>query len=212
MNRSGARSPRSPAWWVGILGFITLVRCGGITAPSETTTEGLVIEAGASCPPNAKGQLHRCQNLTCPVSAVGQALPCKSDHDCDAVNEAGVLFQGMCRAGVCRFDNQCSTDSDCPSGTACSCAGDLGPLSAGWNSCVLAKCRTDSDCGPGGVCSPSFLPGPCGHIDGWFCHTPQDTCATDDDCALQTSGMSCEHTAASGSWTCVEPDNCPTSG
>jgi hypothetical protein len=78
---------------------------------------------------------------------------------------------------------------------------------------VPASCRTDSECGAGGVCSLSINPGTCGHIDGFFCRTPQDTCATDNDCALQQYATSCEHIGApsSGSWACQEPYNCPFS-
>jgi hypothetical protein len=221
MNRSRARTPRSPAWWVGTLGLIALVRCGGTSSPSKTTTEGLAIDAGASCPPNAKGQLHRCQSPTCPANLGGQPLPCTSDGDCE-LDDAGVLYQGTCRAGVCRLD-QCLTDRDCPSNTACNCRGDFGSNHGGRNWCEPANCRTDSDCGPGGVCSPSISSGPCGYLEGFFCRTPQDTCATDTDCASQGSGMSCEYFFPQvpqnsdggpwppGYWKCQGPGHC-TSG
>jgi hypothetical protein len=245
MNRSAGNAPRSRSWFVGVLSVVTLVRCGGTTAPSMTTTEGqveppdasegLVIGAGASCPPNAKGQLRRCGSPSCSVSGVGQALPCKSDGDCE-LNDAGVLYQGTCAkprgaeeapdaGGVCRLD-QCFTDSDCPMVTACSCLGEPGNIYR--NQCLPANCRTNTDCGPRGVCSPSIAPNPCGsvYLYGFFCHGPQDMCATDADCVFQGSATSCQYTGPPsadvnlldgatgpmGSWTCVDPGHSCTSG
>ncbi len=187
MNRSGIRSP---GLLVGLLGLFALVRCGGTSSPPKTTTEGLVIDAG-ECPPNDKGELHRCQSPTCSVSGVGQ--------------------------------DECLTDSDCPSGTACSCAGDFAANVGFRNRCIQANCRTDADCGSGGVCSPLIHPGPCGYVNGFFCRTPQDTCATDADCSLEVSGTSCEYNfpqlsnanrdggvQTPGYWTCQEPGQCPS--
>jgi hypothetical protein len=65
------------------------------------------------------------------------------------------------------------------------------------NQCVPAACITDADCGPGGYCSPSIAP-LCGNgTDGYFCHTPDDQCDDDSDCAGYAS---CTWTEAS--WTC----------
>ena len=65
---------------------------------------------------------------------------------------------------------------------------------------VPANCHADSDCGVGGYCSPSR--GYCGSFQGFYCHTPSDTCidATSD---CQSCGENaCIYSPAVGAFTC----------
>jgi hypothetical protein len=45
--------------------------------------------------------------------------------------------------------------------------------------------------------SPSTLPPGCGFIGGYYCHTPNDQCVNDSDCA-----SSCVYDATVGYWRC----------
>jgi hypothetical protein len=107
-----------------------------------------------------------------------------------------------CLQGRCLYD-ACLTDSDCPSGQACSCASDYygGNGSVKLNICVPANCHVDSDCGADGYCSPS--PGGCGTYQGFYCHTKKDTCVDPTkDCAGCTSSNACTYSPAAGYFVC----------
>ena len=71
------------------------------------------------------------------------------------------------------------------------------------NTCKAGNCRVDKDCGGGsGFCSPSL--GQCGNyagVVGYYCHTPQDKCTDDADCAAQGGG-DCRFNQVSGAWEC----------
>jgi hypothetical protein len=71
------------------------------------------------------------------------------------------------------------------------------------NTCKAGNCRVDKDCGGGaGYCSPTL--GPCGNYAGvvaYYCHTPQDKCTDDADCAAQGGG-DCRLNQVSGAWEC----------
>jgi len=89
--------------------------------------------------------------------------------------DAGTLL--WCLQGTCRVD-QCITDSDCATGTACGCAGAVTGLLA--NACVASGCRVDPDCGACGLCSPTVALG--GPFNGYECRTATDSCTSDVDC------------------------------
>jgi hypothetical protein len=108
--------------------------------------------------------------------------------------------------GVGGTADQCDSPAGCPSGQSCICGYQIpGNASHKPNQCVPAGCVTDSDCGQGGYCSPS-VPPMCGSgTFGYFCHTPDDQCDDDTDCARSGNGGyggSCTWTGAS--WTCEQ--------
>ena len=78
------------------------------------------------------------------------------------------------------------------------------PLSGSSNVCYPAGCRVDADCGPGGYCSPSPTLGCCGGPSGFHCHTPQDSCLNDSDCA--DGGLFCLFVQTA--WHCGTPQMC----
>jgi hypothetical protein len=192
---------RSPLLVTVVFGFVALLRCGGTSSTSASSAR-------------ATGEIHRSSHV-CPATGAGQPLACTTSSDCE-LDDAGLLYQGGCREGVCHLD-QCLTDDDCSPGTACSCLGDYG--GNGWykNWCLTADCRADGDCGDGGVCSPSFAHGPCSEVtQGFFCHTPRDTCTTDADCGGNPEVMSCQFVEMpvdqggiqSGHWACSAAGRC----
>ena len=97
------------------------------------------------------------------------------------------------------LSDQCTTDADCGAGKGCMC-GDQFPGNAAFkpNQCVAAQCQKDSDCGAGGWCSPSIEP-MCASTgtNGYFCHTPNDSCSDDHDCSFG----GCTFTGSK--WECV---------
>jgi hypothetical protein len=110
-----------------------------------------------------------------------------------------------CRGGKCALD-QCLTDSDCPSGQACGCAGQFGGNAIHTNACVPAQCRVNSDCDRSvGICSPTK--GYCGNLLGYYCHTAEDSCITDADCCDQ-SIPSCQYQPSLGHFACQAAIGC----
>ena len=109
-----------------------------------------------------------------------------------------------CDAGIGIGGNQCGQDSDCADGGVCLCDVSQIPLSGSSNVCYPAGCRVDADCGPGGYCSPSPTLGCCGGPSGFHCHTPQDSCLNDSDCA--DGGLFCLFVQTA--WHCGTPQMC----
>jgi len=134
---------------------------------------------------------------------------CSKDADCA---DAGATIRGAalaCFHGQCSYD-QCATDQDCPSGDVCNCKGNpFGWAVSAGNSCLPANCRSDGDCGPGGWCAPTVSSG-CGPfygVQGYYCHTCNDACIEDNDCAQLPRGASftapyCAYDTTVGQWVC----------
>jgi hypothetical protein len=191
-------------------------RAGGATCPADraagTTTSTL-------CGPDGGSTL---------VAVPGPRL-CGSDTDCTAGTNGRCNLEAApfttC-ATNCSYD-ACHSDSDCPDNRPCDCrSSGTSPAS---NACLTGgNCRVDSDCGAGGYCSPSqvdnfcFCPSPalcpadaglscpadgvpvscacgdsCGH--SFYCHTQDDTCLDDADCADGT----CNYDTVNLHWSCA---------
>ena len=60
-----------------------------------------------------------------------------------------------------------------------------------------SNCRVDADCGANGFCSPGQSHEWCGTL--YACHTPNDECANDSDCAADTH---CDFSTAVKHWLC----------
>lgn len=117
---------------------------------------------------------------------------CKVDSDCTAGKNGRCM---MSRVGLqCSYD-QCSQDSDCTGGAVCYC-------DPGGNRCVAANCTTDSACNGLG-CSPTFETscGPFNGVQGYYCHTVNDTCLDDKDCKATGPGY-CAFDPKVGHWAC----------
>jgi hypothetical protein len=138
---------------------------------------------------------------TCP--ATNTVGPCATDGDCADAGPNGrcdVSLHGAVGSSAncaCTWD-ACRSDSDCASGSLCVCHGSNGWI--GGNECLPGNCRVDADCGTGGYCSPSESAVSCGAFVGYFCHTPNDTCTNDIDCAADAM---CMWSASTGSWACA---------
>ena len=127
---------------------------------------------------------------------------CTQHSDCTE-GENGKCVNGVGSAGgmgFCVYDT-CRTDADCDPGKVCYCT----PSRAA--SCLsIGNCRTDADCGPQGYCSPSmsFDCGGYRPIDGYHCHTPDDTCSDDSDC---TGTDYCNFNPYDNRWECTPVDD-----
>ncbi len=167
---------------------IVAIHCGGSTT-------------GPGTPPHTP-KVHRETAMTCDDTrspgitdagapadsgAPDSGLPgqCNQDSDCTQGKNGRC---GYSRIGLqCSYDT-CNADVDCANGGVCMCR--TSPMDN--NHCVgganAGACRVDADCGPKGACSPSL--GSCGNyggVQGYYCHTSNDTCTDDSEC--NNSGM-----------------------
>jgi hypothetical protein len=152
---------------------------------------------------------HRVADACCPgdrppgdTFMTGNAGTCMTDFDCTA----GV--NGRCTAVQtfdCTYDT-CFEDSDCPPRTPCTCR--PAALSKRPNGCATgSNCAMDSDCGSGGYCSPSPSPkfNCYNYAPLYYCHTPQDECTNDSDCAVDSGQLGpnlCQFDTQSQHWKC----------
>lgn len=98
--------------------------------------------------------------------------------------------------------DECLTTADCADAgfeAACVCGNYV--LIPGPNTCIASTCRVDADCGDGGYCSPSTSTG-CSYpgCGGYHCHTCDDQCVNDSDCASDSCGVD-----STGTWVCLSP-------
>lgn len=154
----------------------------------------------------AEGVNGRCSHLHHGTAADRQYCSydeCASDTGCGG---------GICRcrtsadsdvANRCFDDGNCRTDADCGPGGFCSPS----LVDAGFCACPTEDLCVDAGDGTG--CFVSYDGGPpmavhclCGNTcaaPGWYCHTPCDECASDEDCTL---GMRCLVDAREHRWAC----------
>ena len=134
---------------------------------------------------------------------------CLQDSDCTAGSNGRCNDMPRLSGCHCSYD-QCFADADCATGSGpCECraaantAGQSSPGLSATNVCKAGNCRVDKDCAGGtGYCSPSL--GSCGNwggVVGYYCHTPQDKCIDDADCAAQGGG-DCRFDAVGAAWQC----------
>lgn len=120
---------------------------------------------------------------------------CTADAQCtEGTNGRCQEFRGY---HECTYD-ECFQDGECSQGGPCGCE------QAFWsdaNSCLIGNCQTDADCGANGFCSPTL--GECGNysgVIGYYCHTCEDECVNDADCAAD--GGDCRYSPELGHWAC----------
>jgi hypothetical protein len=181
---------------------------GGMSGTGGVNGPGGAGGALVVCTPPSSGEVpseHRATASACAASAPpplpdgGIPTSCTTDTDCTTGDRTD--FYRTCFKGQCSYDG-CLTDADCGSTGVCACSSDYygGNLGYHPNFCVPANCRIDSDCGAGGYCSPSR--GTCGTFQGFYCHTPADSCIdATKDCA--TCGQNdCLYSPATASFSC----------
>jgi hypothetical protein len=146
---------------------------------------------------------------TCHATSSNTAALCYTDSQCTTgtngrCQQLATLTYDYC---ACTYDT-CVTDSDCGPGETCACHGAPDSYGAG-NTCVPGNCRVDNDCGPGGYCSPSYggesiqnCPVGGRGLQGYYCHTANDTCLNQSDCP-NPFGESCAYSAVAGFWQCT---------
>lgn len=181
----------------GVAGSGGAAGTGG-SSPSTTATDhrvapvacsGVVTDA-AITPGDAGGP-----------SDAGSALSCTQDSDCvGCANGQLGRCEGPFSTCVC---DQCMVDGDCGATGVCACDGQTfgWPHTRRGNVCIPSNCRVDADCGPSGFCSPTTDLG-CGAfygVAGYYCHTVNDQCTNDTDCAAGT----CRYSPQVGYWVCA---------
>ncbi|HEX6242799.1 MAG TPA: hypothetical protein VFZ61_17925 [Polyangiales bacterium] len=97
----------------------------------------------------------------------------------------------MITGSYCAQDG-CDDDSHCGPGERCTCTSYV-------KRCVPSQCRADTDCQPGQRCVTSSR---CGDfVDGFYCTTRADTCASDADCSGQPEST-CAYVEEQQRWRC----------
>lgn len=135
----------------------------------------------------------------------GPMVECTEHADCTE-GENGRCVGNSHDGWHCTYD-LCFEDSDCSGSRVCECGGGF---RSDHNVCLPGNCQTDADCGENGFCSPSF--GSCGDYSGvvaYYCHTCEDECVDDSDCADMGDGSGwgdpyCMYNETVGHWTCSD--------
>ncbi len=164
------------------------------------------VEAGRA-PQNHRADNAQCLDMappgatTCPALANAAASDCQTDSQCTSGSNGRCEGNGGGPAGChCSYDT-CTQDDACKMGGPCACHGST-HLSGG-NVCAPGNCQIDSDCGANNFCSPSLSPTSCYSLAGYYCHTPNDQCADDADCATG-GGTQCMYDVGARRWQCQQ--------
>ncbi|HEY1532521.1 MAG TPA: hypothetical protein VGF76_00840 [Polyangiaceae bacterium] len=158
---------------------------------------------------------HRESDARCPTARVAvhptpfdchdacTLFRCTQDSDCTLGKNGRCGSEPDGVGFVCSYD-ECSSDSDCANGARCECRPSAD--SATPNVCTpLSNCSFDAQCGSAGYCSPSQNLQWCGSFHA--CHTAEDTCIDDADCASSLSGGlpdTCNFDNAKQHWACSQ--------
>ncbi len=196
---------------------------GGSTTSSATSACVATVDAGP--PPTGRVPLYHRVAACCPTQRPPGTGPepyppglaarspdggvaCTTDAECTAGKNGRCFPFEDFGPGGCSYD-ECSTDSDCPSGSPCECrstqASDNGANVCG----PVGNCTVDSDCGAGGFCSPSQT-GDCFSELSYYCRTPGDTCLDDTDCPAPTGKQpdayiaECAYDPSVQHWACTQ--------
>lgn len=203
--------------WLSLTAVLPLflaVSC--MNTPAEKTPTGGMDDLGPGFDFGGRtAKQHRpvataCEMTRAPGPAATGSGTCKKDSDCV---DATLGKNGRCvvatRFGTttCTYD-ECFDDSTC-TGKVCLCrpAGETMATTKVHHCLSAGNCRSDGDCGAGGSCSPSFST--CGSYTGvvaYYCHTPQDSCLDDEDCASSDGGVGvpgyCMFSPEGAKWIC----------
>jgi hypothetical protein len=142
---------------------------------------------------------------------LGGSFVCLDDSDCTAGSNGRCGNPGGPAGCNCSYDT-CAQDTDCGANHTCACHGS--PYNDFGNTCVPGNCRIDADCGVGGYCSPTAPSGGwCGDVAGYYCHTRNDLCLNDSDCAGTDAGVAagagfCEYSTTNNRWECLRAAEC----
>lgn len=179
---------------------------GGSTSIATSSTGGTSAPASTIAPREPtthRAQASSCLGVNSPPEPVNTGTSCKKHADCTAgVNGKCVNGIGMAWSITWCVYDQCATDENCTAGKVCFCT------STSAARCLsVGNCRTDADCGTGpyAYCSAS-MGMDCGGIhsvDGYHCHTPQDSCIDNSDC---TGNQYCDFNDYEGRWKCTAPN------
>jgi hypothetical protein len=191
---------------VGRLGGSEASSTAANPTPTTPSTAAPTASSTSAAPPRVP-LVHRATREDCdavrPAANEGRpeadpALNCGTDADCaEGVRGRCEDFRG---SAMCTYD-ECTADAECTNGGPCGCE------LAFWsdaNTCLAGNCQVDADCGGEGYCSPSM--GDCGSyagVIGYWCHTPEDACTDDADCADPEQGAGyCAYSPETSSWSC----------
>jgi hypothetical protein len=179
--------------------------CGGAVAGGHDGG-GTEVAAGRA-PQNHRANNAQCLGVappsdsSCPALAGAPASDCETDSQCASGSNGRCESNGGGPAGChCSYDT-CTDDDACKTGGPCVCHGSA--YLRGGNVCATGNCQIDADCGAGGFCSPSLSPTSCFGLAGYYCHTPNDQCVDDADCAAG-NGTQCMYDVGARRWQCQQ--------
>lgn len=140
---------------------------------------------------------------SCGGAGHGVTVPTRCTNDAECSDEATCEIE----QGFCELPLACDSAADCGDGEACFCAnGSLqtGTSGENWaNVCKPAECESSEDCG-GLACAVSI--DPCHQYTGAYCHTTEDECDANRDCA--DDRYACMFDARVHHWSCQSLATC----
>jgi hypothetical protein len=163
----------------------------GRDAATPTTRGEPVHRTPRSCGEKPDGWIRR----PLPESNSGPTCGSPACDEDDAGITARCVDDIRLNVPTCLIED-CYSDTDCQSSAACLCGTETQV-----SRCVSANCRSDADCSDF-ACSPTY-----GCVDqkygywGYYCHTPRDSCATDEDCG-RVDGSFCGYDLEQKLWRC----------
>ena len=190
MAQTGTRGWSIRIWFLSL--SVVAVACADTRVGANDGGRASATDAATNCmrePKKHRPQAEPCDHERSPSADSGGA-GCLDSVCTDGVNgRCGVV--GF-RSGMCTYD-ECFADAECQGGCVCAAS------ATDNNRCFGGNCRTDSDCGAAGYCSPSS--GTCSNLEPTYhyCHTCEDECVDDTDCAAGR----CQYAPTIGHWMCV---------
>ena len=201
--------------WILILSMLAAAGCSDSHTPGDdggTSEDGGRLDDGGPRPDGGDCTLptpaeHRTAATACSMDRPSTTPDPTAMGDCTTDADCAAGINGRCINGrgyfFCSYDT-CFADSECTGGP-CLCRGEGGGVGTGGaNRCAGGNCRTDGDCGAGGWCSPTL--GTCGDyggVVGYYCHTCDDECTDDSECASPTMGPGyCAYEPTVAHWMC----------
>ena len=175
-----------------LFALTAIAACGTRSALDDSAA--VITDTCAAASATRAPKFHRACPASCSPNFTSARDTCTVDADCTDAHR--------CSNGQCTFD-ECLAPADCKGGKICTCA--TANPTWGANVCSPARCHSDSDCGSGGFCSPS-PDSTCVSLSArtWRCHTANDSCLDDSDCA----GGVCLFAQETGAWTCAVASHC----
>ncbi len=181
---------------------VLLMACSSTSSGSDAGPLADVDQdSGVRVPTSHRAMAEMCSTTRGPGTADPTLTgdECTTDAECTMGTNGRCMLNGLgARYDFCSYDG-CAGDGDCMADEVCRCRESASDA----NVCTHGDCVTDADCGAGGYCSPSrgFDRINLG-VMGYFCHSADDECVDDTDCAGDGGQGACVWYPDRSHWAC----------